>query len=170
MPRIQVPIEYLSKLTKDQQINELNTEVRCTLAPSPIHGIGVFATRDIPRGQRCYCTPNVIPKFYNIPYGSLSKLFPEVKQIVLQRWASVVNGSIFCSPNSDAHLLMFINHTSDSEKLNYDVISDTALRDISYGEELLEDYRMMDNWQKVYSWIDTEKGVCQIGKVYSFLK
>ena len=159
MPRIQVPIEYLSKLTKDRQINELNTEVRCTLAPSPIHGIGVFTTRDIPRGERCYCTPNLVPKFYNIPYGSLSKLFPEVRELVLQRWASVVNNSIFCSPNSDASLLMFINHTSDPEKLNYDVVSDVALRDIACGEELFEDYRMMKNWTKVYPWIDTDKMV-----------
>ena len=41
---------------------------------------------------------------------------------------------------------MFINHSTEP---NYDVVSDIALRDIIKGEELFEDYRMMDNWEKV---------------------
>lgn len=150
MPRIQVPEEYLSKLSKDEQTNELNSEVRCKLAPSSIHGIGVFTIRDIPKGQRCYCTPNMIPKFYNIPYGSLNKLFPEIKELVLDRWASVVNGSIFQSPNDDAGLLFFMNH---SENPNYNVVSDLALRDIKKGEEVVEDYRFMDSAKKVYTFL-----------------
>ena len=152
MPKIEVPHEYLSKLAKEDQINELNSEVRCKLAPSSIHGIGVFAITDIPKGQRCYCMPNVIPKFYNIPYGSLSKLFPEVKELVLQRWASVVNGSIIQSPNSDAGLLFFMNHGYGNEA-NYDVITDLAIRNISKGEELLEDYTKMSNYDKIYTWL-----------------
>ena len=151
MPKIQVPFEYVSKLSKEQQIAELNTEVRCTLAPSQIHGVGVFSIRDIKRGERLYCLPNLAPKFYNIPFGSLSKLFPEIKELVLARWASVVNGSIFQSPNSDAGLLFFVNHSD--EDYNYDVVSDTALRDIKKGEEILEDYKVMTNWEKVYDWI-----------------
>ena len=146
MLNIQIPIEWLSSLSQEQQIAELNSEVRCRLGQSKIHGVGVIAVRDIKWGERCYCRPNMIPRFYNIPFGSLSKLFPEVKELVLQRWASVVNGSIFCSPNDDAHLLMFINHSTDP---NYDVVSDTALKDIKKGEELFEDYRAMDNWEKV---------------------
>lgn len=150
MPNIQIPFEYVSKLTRDQQINELNSTVKCRLAPSKIHGVGVFALRDIPKGERCYCTPNIIPKFYNIPFGSLNKLFPEIKELVLSRWASVVNGSIFMSPNSDASLLMFINH---SDNPNYDVVSDMALKDLKNGEEVVEDYRVMLNYQKVYTWL-----------------
>jgi hypothetical protein len=144
--RFEVPYQWLSKLSKEDQIAELNSEVRCRLDSSSVHGVGVFAIRDIGWGERCYCRPNFIPKFYNIPFGSLNKLFPVIKEMVLQRWASIVNGSIFCSPNDDAHLLMFINH---STKPNYDVVSDTALKDIKEGEELFEDYRAMDNWMKV---------------------
>ena len=150
MPRITVPFEYISKLSKEQQINELNHEVRCKIVPSKIHGVGVIAIRDILKGERCYCTPNIIPKFYNIPFGSLSKLFPEVKELVLDRWASVINGSVFQSPNDDAGLLFFINH---SENPNYDVVKDIALKNIKNGEEILEDYRVMDNYNKVYKWI-----------------
>ena len=146
MLNIQIPQKWLSTSSRDEQINELNSTVQCRLFASKIHGVGVQAIFDIRQGDKCYCRPNMIPRFYNIPYGSLSKLFPEIKELVLQRWASVVNGSIFCSPNDDAHLLMFINH---STKPNYDVVSDMALRDISAGEELYEDYRAMDNWAQV---------------------
>ena len=139
----------MSPLSKEQQIAELNSTVRCKLAASPVDGVGVFAIRNIKQGERCYCAPNMIPKFYDIPFGSLSKLFPEIKELVLQRWASVVNGSIFCSPNDDAHLLMFINHSANRENVNYDVVSDMALKDIRKGDELFEDYRAMDNWEKV---------------------
>ena len=151
MPNIQIPVAWLSKLSKEQQILELNNEVRCTLAPSKIHGIGVFALRNIQKGERCYVRPEMIPRFYDIPFGSLSKLFPEIKALVLDRWASVVNGSLFCSPNDDAHLLMFCNHSSEP---NYDVVSDTALKDIPKNTELFEDYCAMDNAEKAHPWLD----------------
>ena len=149
MANITIPVEFLSKLTRQEQIIELNNTVKCTLKASKIHGIGVFAMRFIPKGGRCYVTPNVIPKFYTLSFGDLNKLFPEIKGLILQRWASVVNGSLFCSPNDDAHLLMFMNHSPNPEKVNYDVVSDTALRNIRENEELFEDYRVMDNWEKV---------------------
>ena len=151
MPKIQVPLQWLSPLSKEDQIRELNSEVRCKLSSSSVHGIGVFAIRDIPWGERCYITPRMIPKFYNIPFGSLNKLFPEIKELILQRWASVVNGSVFQSPLDDAGLLFFCNHSNNP---NYDVVSDTALKDIKKGEEVLEDYRAMENWEKVYPFIN----------------
>jgi len=136
----------LSQKSKNDQILELNSTVKCKLAPSKIEGIGVVAIYDIKAGDKCYISPRMIPQFYNIPFGSLNKLFPEIKELVLARWASVVNGSIFCSPNDDQHLLMFVNH---SREPNYDVVSDTALKDIRAGEEILENYTAMANWEKV---------------------
>ena len=161
MPKITIPNEWLSRLSREEQIAELNSTVRCKIAQSKTHGVGVITIRDIRQGERCYCRPDYIPKFYNIPFGSLSKLFPEIKEMVLQRWASVVNGSIFTSPNDDCHLLFFINHSTEP---NYDVVSDTALRDIQKGEELFEDYRMMDNWEQVRPlkdnpWLNGEENV-----------
>lgn len=151
MPNIQVPVKYLSPLSKEDQITELNNTVKCKIGVSSIHGVGVIAMRNIQKGERCYITPNVIPRFYNIPFGSLNKLFPEVKELVLQRWASVVNGSIFQSPNDDAGLLFFMNH--DGHNSNYDVVSDTATRDIYAGEEITENYCLMDNAEKAYPWL-----------------
>ena len=112
-----------------------------------MHGVGVIAIYRIAKGERCYVTPNIQPKFYNIPYGSLGKLFPEIKELVLQRWASVVNGSIFQSPNDDAHLLMFMNHSDD---YNYDLFTDEAIEDIPANSELFENYRSMENYKLAY--------------------
>ena len=155
MPKITIPSQLLSRLSKDQQITELNSTVKCKLAPSPIDGVGVFAIRDINAGDRCYITPRIMPKFYNIPFGSLSKLFPEVKELVLSHWASVVNSSIFQSPNDDVGLLFFCNHSY--EDYNYDVGTDTALRDIKIGEEVLENYFYMENAEKVYKWLKCDE-------------
>ena len=147
MPRIQVSEHWISPLTKKQQIAQLNDTVRCTLRPSRIEGIGVFAIQYIRKGERCNCTPNLIPKFYNLTFTQLDDLVPEVKELILARWASVVNQSLFMSPNDDAHLLMFMNH---SEEPNYDVVTDTALKDIPRNTELLENYCVMENAEKVY--------------------
>jgi len=150
MPNILISEDSVTKLTREEQIIELNNTVRCKLFASKIHGVGVVALRNIQKGERCYIRPNFNPKFYNISFSNLNKLLPEIKELVLDRWASVVNGSIFQSPNDDAHLLMFVNHSIDP---NYDVVSDTALKDIKEGEEILENYCFMDNAEKAHTWL-----------------
>ena len=137
-------------LSKEDQITKLNTEVRCKLAPSKIHGIGVFAMRDIKKGERCFCSPTLVRKFYNIPWGSMSKLFPEVKQVVLARWPSIINGSAFLNPNDEIWLVSFMNH---DDSPNYDILTDIALSDIRKGTELTEDYRIMKNAEIIYPWL-----------------
>ena len=87
-----------------------------------------------------------MPKVYSIPYGDFDKLFPEVKRIILERWPSIVNGSKFICP--DARLLSFMNH---SDFPNYDPVTDQALCDIIKGDEILENYKLMPNWEKIWS-------------------
>ena len=131
----------------EEEIAELNSTVKCKLAPSGIHGIGVLTIRDIKKEEKMYCLPQINPKLYRIPYGSLNKLFPEVKELILQRWASIINGSMFHSPNDDAWLLLFMNHSNDP---NYDKTKDMALRDIKKGEEVTSNYCLMENANKVF--------------------
>src|SRR3990167_1530455 len=129
-------------LSQKDQINKLNAEVRCKLAPSKIHGIGVIAIRDIRKGDKCYCSPSLIRKFYTLGMGNLTKLFPEIKQLILARWPSIINGSAFLNPNDEVWLISWMNH---SENPNYDLKTDLALRDIKQGEEVTENYKIMDN-------------------------
>jgi len=158
MPNILISEDSVTKLTSKEQIIDLNNTVRCKLFVSKIHGVGVVALRNIQKGERCHIRPNFNPKFYNLSFSNLNKLFPEVKALILDRWASVVNGSIFQSPNDDQHLLMFVNHSL--EDYNYDVIKDIALRDIKEGEEILENYCFMDNAEKAHSpWLKCNKNL-----------
>ena len=137
-------------MTIEEQIIELNNEVRCHIRPSNIAGIGVFALRDIKRGEKCFCFPNQFRKWYAVPYDRLTELRPEIKEIVLARWPAIINGSKFQSPNDDVWLLSFMNHSSIP---NYSVDTDSALRDIMVGEELFEDYRTMRRYKEIYPWI-----------------
>jgi len=136
---------------QEEQLDVLNQTVKATLAPSDIHGIGVFAIRDILKGERLHC--DSLPKVFNVPYSSLGKLFPEVKDVILQRWPSVINGSKFISP--DARLLSFMNH--GGKDCNYNQIDDTAKCAIKKGEEITEDYTLMPNFEKIYPFLIKDK-------------
>ena len=138
---------------QDTQIAELNSSVKVKLAASKIHGVGVFALTDIHKGEKLYCFPNFVKngiKWYSVPYGSLNKLFPEIKDLILERWPSIINGSHFLSPNDMCWLVTFINH---SDAPNYDVATDSAIVDIQKGEEITENYRRMDNYAKIYPFL-----------------
>lgn len=144
-------------MTPEDQIKELNEIVRVRLAPSSIHGIGVFALRNIPKGERCFCIPTKAGldqagalKFYTLSYEQLDKLYKEVKELILDQWATVVNDSHFLNPNYTTWPILYMNH---SYFPNFNQYTDKATRDIAAGEEIVEDYRLMDNWQKVFPWI-----------------
>lgn len=137
-------------MTKEEQINDLNTNVKCKIGPSKIHGVGVIAMRRINKGEQLHCKPKKFARWYDIPYSNFNELAPEIRELILQRWASVVNGSHFLSPNDDAIMLVYMNHLDDP---NYDVATDCAIKDIAEGEEVTEDYRRMINWEKVFTFL-----------------
>lgn len=141
-------------VSEEQQYYELCNTVKCTLKPSKVHGIGVFTLRDIKKGERLWCRADVRPQWHTISFANLSKFFdkthPEIKQLILDRWPAVVNGSQFLSPNYDARLVSFMNHSATP---NYDPATDTALKDIKAGKEVFEDYRTMKNYEKVFDWL-----------------
>ncbi len=130
------------------EIDELNEIVRCTLKPSKIHGIGVFAMRDILEGEKLYCRPDEL-KMYSIPYTEFKDLRPEVRNLIESRWPRVVEEIPFVLP--DVLLISFMNHSIDA---NYDPKTDCALRNISKGEEITEDYRILSKKaQKLFSFL-----------------
>lgn len=127
-------------------IDKLNSECKLRLAPSPIHGIGVFAIRDITKGERLYA--DNMPVLYRLPYSHFGKLFPEVKDILLERNPLITQGSMFFYP--DAQMVAYMNH-SDTPNANTQI--DTAMRDIKAGEELTEDYRHIAGYAQVFPWL-----------------
>lgn len=138
--------------TKNQEatIEILNRVILVRIAPSEVHGVGVFAIRDIPKGTRMRMDD--VPQVYYLSYGNFSKLFPEVKELIVSRWPRVVNNEPFAYP--DARYQAYTNH---SDKANYDAQHDVALVDIKKGDEIFEDYRLIKGFETAYPWLVDNK-------------
>lgn len=134
-------------MNQQDQIDKLNSRVKYRIGPSPIQGVGIFALRDIPKGTRLHA--DEFPQPYSVPYSSFGQLFPEVKQLLLERWPQIVNGSRFCYP--DTFLQAYMNHGGDES--NYDAVNDIATKDIPKDAEILEDYRLIPGYEQVFPWL-----------------
>lgn len=120
----------------------LNSTVYCRLQPSPIHGVGVFAIREIKKGTKIsdYDYSNiengVMP--LRLSVSELPDLVPEIQQLIFDRMIfdeSDADMLVFFSPNHDQCLRSFMNHSNTP---NSD--GEIALRDIEKGEEVTEDF------------------------------
>jgi SET domain len=114
-------------------IEELNNTVWAKIDVSTISGVGVIAIRDIPKGQCVY----QYAERKALVAQDWEGLHPEILKLIQQRWPLASRGWPFWSPNDDAHLPSFLNH---SKTPNVDTITYCALRLIHTGEELTEDY------------------------------
>ncbi len=135
------------KLVKyNQQIDLLNRLVKVRVGPSKIHGVGVFAMRDLKKGEKM----NLDARFewLDLPYKHFKKLRKEVAEYLLERWPQIVNGSHFVCP--DSRMQAFMNH---SDFPNYDAVNDEMLTKVYAGEELTEDYRKIAGSDKVFPWL-----------------
>src|SRR3990167_10101022 len=134
----------------EEQITRLNDRVKTRIAASKIHGVGVFALRDIAKGQTLYA--DALPEVYSVSYTNLNKLFPKVRELILERNPMIVNGANFPYPSE--RIQAFINHSPDA---NYDAFNDIVLRDIAEGEEITENYKLIKGWEVVYPWLSTQE-------------
>ena len=137
---------------QQEEIQFLNTFVRLKLGSSPIHGIGVFAMRDIPKGAKL--DASAFPTLFTVTPGNLKKIFLDIREEILSRWPQVINGSRFMWPVTN--YMAYMNH---SDTPNYDAKADVSLQEIAKGEELTEDYTKIENYQKVFTWLDNKKKV-----------
>lgn len=109
------------------------------LAPSPIHGVGLFAAAPIPAGVRVW---RLDPAFDR-----------EVDEVELAALAAVARSQIqryaYVDPMRRVRILCaddarFFNHADDAncgDEDGCDGLVTVALRDIAGGEELTWDYR-----------------------------
>lgn len=121
----------------------LNRTVFCRLGPSPIHGIGVFAIRDIPKGTEftdhgIHDINTTVPLYFS--EAEFDEILPEIRDLILDRMLFDVSSSrLYCiSPNHDQILQSFMNH---SDTPNSD--GRFALRYIKKGEEVTEDFNTL---------------------------
>ncbi len=112
----------------------LNDIVWCKLAPSPIHGVGVFAIRDIPKGTVLGTGENQQGlDTYSREHEDV--ILPEILAIIQDHHCFVEFWDVLPNPNRDVWLQCFMNHSADA---NSD--GKIALRDIAKGEEITENF------------------------------
>ena len=116
----------------------------CRLAPSPIHGIGVFAIRDIPRGRNPF---NALPKYARLGYVRLTSAELDVLPSKLREMICalfVPTDAEMWLPNCGTNIVYpksYLNHSTTPNLRTSDGYHFISLRKICEGEELTVDYR-----------------------------
>lgn len=128
-------------MTKEQLLHELTYHNYVMLKPSSIHGIGVFAITNIPKGTR---------KIFSKGIGNWIKVTRQEVEALPQHSKDIVEN--YCLYD-EAHywlpdygfkvmdLVCFLNHSDEPNVVSIDEGEEfEAIRDIKAGEELLVNY------------------------------
>ena len=146
------PSPSFRKKKLKQAVQLLRDIIKVKIAPSPIHGVGVFAMYPLKKGEQLEL--DAIPHAFDIPYSMLGELEKEQRELILSHWPAIATGSHFLYPVTK--MTAFLNHSSEP---NFDAKTGKTLRAVKKGEEITEDYRLIAGWAKVFPWLDEEKGV-----------
>ena len=156
---------------KENLINNLNDYTLTIVAPSQIHGVGVFATRDIPKGTEVFKLCNEQPKEHDdiidLTEEEVNSLHDSVSEIIKGYFIKSHLGTYSIPENglNFLHFGYYLNH-SDTPNLSFLQSTDPASmeyvkfmtnKDVKKGEELTEDYRLLsfnNDIAKQFSFID----------------
>jgi SET domain-containing protein len=128
-------------MNKAALLQELQADNYVMLKPSPVHGIGVFAIRDIPKGCQSI--------FSKGTGGWVRLSFEEVEQLPahsrnLVETYCLYDETHYFVPDYGFKLMdlvLYLNHSSTPNIASVNEGEEfEALRDIKEGEELLVDY------------------------------
>ena len=126
--------------TKKKIIQHLETEVFCKLGVSPIHGIGVFAVRPIPKGVnplRSYIRMREI----DVPKKDIKHLPKGVRsQIDMLCYYNRKTVSIPVNGLNSFDLAVYLNHSKQPNLRFKKNGALESLKAIDQGEELFIDY------------------------------
>lgn len=128
-------------MKKDALLRELHEETYVMIQPSPVHGIGVFAIRPIPKG-----TSNIFSKGFgdwiSIPKEEVAAL-PAASRLLIENHC-LFDEEVYFVPEYGFKLIDLVIYLNHSDNPNVVSIDDgaqfEAIRDIEIGEELFVDY------------------------------
>lgn len=127
-------------MTKEELLADLK-DTYVMLKPSPVHGIGVFAIRDIPKGCRALFSKDN-GEWMKVPHHELESLPNHTKDLVENY--CVYDKDHYYIPNfgfKKVDLVSFLNH---SDSPNITPVNDgeffEATEDIASGQELFINY------------------------------
>ena len=128
-------------MTKDQLLQELRAETFITIKPSTVHGIGVFAIRDIPKDCSTIFSRNV-GNWIKVPIAEIETL-PEHSKSLVETYC-LYDEENYYLPDYGFKVMDLVNYLNHSNEPNIESVNDgenfIALRDIKAGEELFVSY------------------------------
>lgn len=128
-------------MDKIQLMNELHHSTYAMIQPSPIHGIGVFAIRDIPKGTKDIFSKEM-GEWIKVSRAEVDALPPHSKQLVETH--CLFDEDYYYLPDygfKKLDIVIFLNHADTPNIISVnDGVYFEAIRDIAAGEELLIDY------------------------------
>lgn len=115
-------------------MSNIENIVKCKLDLSNIHKIGVFAVKDIKKGEELFI---INPISFSLTREEFEEIPTEIKEIILDRnvFYKEDENIEFTNPNMDINYICFLNHSD-----NPNSTGTIALRDIKKGEEITESY------------------------------
>lgn len=128
-------------MTKDQLLHELQQDTYVALRPSPVHGIGVFAIRDIPKGCRTIFSRGV-GDWVKLSFEEVERL-PAHSRNLIETYC-LYDDTHYFVPDYGFKLMDLVLYLNHSDEPNIVSVNEgeqfEALRDIKAGEELLVNY------------------------------
>jgi len=128
-------------MTKEELLKELSQETYVALKPSAVHGIGVFAITDIPKGCRNLFSKNV-GDWIKLPISDVEKL-PEHSRSLIETYCLYDEEQYFV-PDYGFKVMDLVNYLNHSSVPNVISVNDgeyfEALVDIPAGTELMINY------------------------------
>lgn len=109
------------------------------LQPSPIHGIGVFAIKNIPKDEYVFGLAIPIPTM-KLQKKHIKNLPEQIQKLYLD--FCIIHGNVLHCPQNfnDMNIAWYLNHSEDPNVVADENMAFTSTRRIKKGEELLVDY------------------------------
>ncbi len=133
-------------MTKEDIIKDLENNVYCRIQRSAIHGVGVFAVKNIAKGTNPFVIYTSVDTVA-VPEKEImeNKKIPSTVKEMVKAFYAVQNGMIYCDARSlnEINITYFLNHSITPNLDVKEIDGETNFvtnRDIIQGEELTTDY------------------------------
>ena len=134
---------------KDKLINYLKNEIYFRVQSSNVHGVGLFAIKDILKGTDILVEFEDNSVFFSIEKDKLLNIHPNIRKLWKDYWKNDSKIQYIYLPSNYKYIqVYFMNHSDNPNGYFFTKKDGTegfiTTRDIKDGEEILEDYNLLD--------------------------